>query len=58
MGEQEDDRALVGELGDGRKGRAKTSVVADLPFLHRHVEIDPDEDPLPLDLAEVVERTE
>jgi hypothetical protein len=50
---------LVGEFDDGRRDALDASGVSDLAVVtHRHVEIDPDEHALALDVADVIEGPE
>ena len=57
MGQKQDDGALVRQFGDGREGGAKTRVVTDLPFLHRHVEVDAHKCTLALHITQIIERS-
>ena len=58
MREQDDLRALVGKFEDGRRDAFDAGRVGDLAVGHRHVEIDADQYPLALDVADRVERLE
>ena len=53
MGEQDHLGALVGELADGRQHALDAGGVGDLAVLHRHVEIDAQQDALALHLGGV-----
>ena len=48
MREQDDLAALVGDLGDGRRDALDAGRVGDLAVLHRHVEVDAQQDALVL----------
>ena len=58
MREQHDLGALVGQFEDGRRDALDAGGVGHLAVGHRHVEIDPDEHALALDVAEVIEGAE
>src|SRR5262245_18761567 len=49
--EQDHLAALVGNFNDGRSLALQPSCISDLAVFHRHVEIDPDEQPLALEVG-------
>ena len=53
MGQEDDLAALVGDLLDGRDHALEAGPVGDAPVLHRHVEVDADEDALALQIGAV-----
>ena len=58
MGEQDDPAALVRDLPDRRQHALDAGRVGDAAVLHRHVEVDPDQNPLALEAAGVVKGAE
>ena len=55
VGEQDHLAALVGDLGDGRRDALDAGRVGDLAVLHRHVEVDAQQDALALHVG-LIER--
>src|SRR5215207_1589483 len=53
MGQEDDLAALVGGLLDGRDHALEAGPVGDAPVLHRHVEVDADENALALEIGAV-----
>jgi hypothetical protein len=56
MGREDQPRAALAQLREGRQRRSDARVVGDPTAVQRNVEVDADEDALPRHVLEVIER--